>query len=221
MTDAHASASAPPRPWGLCVWLLGLASLPVAFIVLDPHTERLRLWLNALRPLAPLMAGARFLGKFDTQLLALALAFLGMLLSRWSPARRWLAVTLFAILIAAVPTNLIKLAVRRERPPVTSDRIEATTVRDQIATGKCMSFPSGDTSSAFAIALVLIAFAPRTRVWALIVASLVGLSRIYFGAHYIADVLGGALVGSGMGHLTVLWCRRRGGILPNMESRKV
>jgi undecaprenyl-diphosphatase len=221
MPAAPPAVPAPPRPWGLYTWLLGLALLPTAFLLADPHTNALRLWLNAIRPLAPVMAGLRFLGKFDTQLIALLLAFLVMLLLRWSPARRWLAVTLAAVLLTAVPTNIIKLAVRRERPPVTSDLIHATTVREQIATGKCMSFPSGDTSSVFAIALVLMAFAPRTRFGALTVAALVGLSRIYFGAHYIADVLGGALVGSGVGHIVVLWCRRRGAILPARTPRKV
>jgi membrane-associated phospholipid phosphatase len=218
---AGTPAPVTSRPWGLYAWLSGLALLPVALLVLDPHTEPLRVWLNSIRPLAPVMDGLRFLGKFDSQLVALLLAFLLMLLFRWKPARRWLVVTLAAILLSAVPANLIKLAVRRERPPVTSDRIEATTVRDQIATGKCMSFPSGDTSSVFAIAVVLVAFAPRTRTWALLVASMVGLSRIYCGAHYIADVLAGALVGSGMGHLVVLWCRRRGAIIPAAASRKV
>lgn len=221
MTGTPAHAPTTPRPWGLYAWLSGLALLPVAILVLDPHTEPLRVWLNAIRPLAPLMTAVRFLGKFDTQLIAILITFLVMLLFRWSSARRWLVVTLVAILLSAVPANLIKLAVRRERPPVTSDRIEATSVRDQIATGKCMSFPSGDTSGVFAIALVLMAFAPRTRAWALLVASLVGLSRIYFGAHYIADVLAGALVGSGMGHLVILWCRRRGAIIPAAAPRKV
>ena len=210
MTPAPSPAYASPRPWGLYAWLAGLALLPVAFLALDPRTDALRLWLNALRPLGPVMEGARFLGKFDTQLAAILLAFLVLFLFRWPPAGRWLLVTVLAVLVSAVPTNLLKLAVRRERPPVTSARIQAATVRDQIATGKCMSFPSGDTSSAFAIAIVLMAFAPGTRVWALVVAALVGLSRIYFGAHYISDVLGGALLGSATGYLVVLWCRRRG-----------
>lgn len=217
----HAPSFRAPRPWGLYAWLAGLALLPAAFALADPHADALRLWLRTIHPLGPVMEGLRYLGKFDTQLIALLLAFLLMLLLRWSPARRWLLVTVVSILISAIPTNLTKLAVRRERPPVTSDRIEATTVRDQIATGKCMSFPSGDTSSAFAIAVVLIGFVRRTRIWALLVASLVGLSRVYFGAHYISDVLGGALMGSGTGYLVILWCRRRGAILPAVVPPKV
>ncbi|MCS6923966.1 MAG: phosphatase PAP2 family protein [Fimbriimonadales bacterium] len=65
------------------------------------------------------------------------------------------------------------------------------------------SFPSGHTTTAFALAfwVFLLAHATRYRVWgygALLLAGLIGLSRIYRGVHYPSDVLAGAFIG-------VLW----------------
>jgi len=62
------------------------------------------------------------------------------------------------------------------------------------------SFPSGHTSTAFAIAFMLLFLTWRTdRAWlgryALVWASLVGISRIYRGVHWPTDVLAGVFAG--------------------------
>ena len=68
------------------------------------------------------------------------------------------------------------------------------------------SMPSGHTQTAFTVASVLVwalSKASKLRVWngaaVLLVASIVGLSRIYVGAHFPVDVVVGALVGAGTG----------------------
>lgn len=59
------------------------------------------------------------------------------------------------------------------------------------------SFPSGHTGSSFASAVVLYKELPKKfGVPALILASLIGFSRLYVGVHYPTDVIGGALIGS-------------------------
>jgi membrane-associated phospholipid phosphatase len=71
------------------------------------------------------------------------------------------------------------------------------------------AFPSGHTLTAFAIAGALYFASAKSKrgplLWLFILASLVGLSRIAVGAHWLTDVLAGAGVG--------LWCGMIGAML--------
>jgi undecaprenyl-diphosphatase len=60
------------------------------------------------------------------------------------------------------------------------------------------SFPSGHTSSSFALAVALTVRWPKLGPFVLPLAALVGLSRVVVGAHYPTDVAAGALLGSGV-----------------------
>jgi undecaprenyl-diphosphatase len=62
-----------------------------------------------------------------------------------------------------------------------------------------LGFPSNHAANCFAAAVVLGCAYPRLRAAALAVAALVAYSRVYVGAHFPADVLGGALVGAALG----------------------
>ena len=58
------------------------------------------------------------------------------------------------------------------------------------------SFPSGHTGSAFALAVVIFMVMDRKYgIIALILASLMGFSRLSVGIHYPSDVLGGVILG--------------------------
>ena len=56
------------------------------------------------------------------------------------------------------------------------------------------SFPSGHTSTIFIVALVLGVFTPKIKFFYLLIAFIVGFSRIVVGAHYFTDVLGGIAI---------------------------
>ena len=60
------------------------------------------------------------------------------------------------------------------------------------------SFPSGHTTTSFALAIALTFRWPKLGPLVLPLAALIGLSRIVVGAHYPLDVAGGALLGSGV-----------------------
>jgi undecaprenyl-diphosphatase len=57
------------------------------------------------------------------------------------------------------------------------------------------SFPSDHATAAFAIAFAVLAFSRRCGIVFLVVATLIGLSRVALGMHYPSDVLAGLFVG--------------------------
>jgi undecaprenyl-diphosphatase len=58
------------------------------------------------------------------------------------------------------------------------------------------SFPSDHSTFAFAVAVGLLLLSWRIGLPALLLAALIAFSRVYTGAHYLSDVLGGAIIGS-------------------------
>ena len=181
---------------GQVAWLLGLLALAPCFLWLDPRVDAFRVALQRTPGFGVPMGFARWFGKLDSLGAIVLVGYLVARRMRWARADAWLKMTLAGLIISGVLAYGLKVAVRRERPAVTSNAIRADTPGAAIVTGKSLSFPSGDATSAFAAAVVLAAFAPGLTVPAYVLAGLVGLSRIYFGAHYFSDVLAGALLGS-------------------------
>jgi len=120
----------------------------------------------------------------------------------------WLATgrqRLFWAFFVIVPAKLIierlvvKQLVERERP-YTSIGAEID-LRGHQMVG--LSFPSGHTTTAFATAVLMMAFLPgRWRWLPLVIAGIVGVARIYFGEHNPLDVLAGAMLGTALAMLS-------------------
>jgi membrane-associated phospholipid phosphatase len=98
--------------------------------------------------------------------------------------------------------ELVKALVRRSRPIF---RVTQTRIIGLRAIGQ--SFPSGHTSQAFFTATLMAPYFHASAWVAFLlyaIALLVGITRMYVGAHYPRDVLAGAILGSLWGLLGVL-----------------
>lgn len=98
--------------------------------------------------------------------------------------------------------ELVKALVRRPRPFV---RLAQTRIVGLRAVGR--SFPSGHTGQAFfQSTLLVLFFHPSAPATALVYlgAVLVGVTRMYVGAHYPRDVLAGAVLGTIFGFIAIL-----------------
>jgi undecaprenyl-diphosphatase len=91
----------------------------------------------------------------------------------------------------------IKAVFRRRRP--FSGIVEALVIGKR---PRSFSFPSGHTASSFASAWILALVWPKARAQLFGLAAIVGLSRIYLGAHYPGDVAFGAVIGVLLSELT-------------------
>ena len=117
----------------------------------------------------------------------------------WLPGRR-LALIFIAIDTAAAGliSWLIKLLVSRPRP-------DAELVQIMVGT-QGLSFPSGHMAMATAVGGFIFYLAPRLvktpsanwllRVLLIVIIVAIGLSRIYLGAHWFSDVMGGLFLGA-------------------------
>jgi undecaprenyl-diphosphatase len=112
-------------------------------------------------------------------------------------------VTLTSLLVASLASTAAKGVFERSRPPLADVGISAIG-----ALPSSPSFPSGHAATAFGAAVALAVLAPAVRWWALLVATLVAVSRVYLGMHFTADVAAGAALGTAVALAVVAVARR-------------
>ncbi len=191
--DPRRRESVPLAMLALMLLVLGWGWF-VLLMVVVAHGEPLALDLAVHRAMLALrnpladypMAALAALGDWQVLLPATALG-MGYLMwrRRWMAAAHWLAALAFGLAL----TKLLGATVDVVRPP---------------AAGSGFGFPSVSVTMAtitFGFFAVLIGreLPGRTRVWPYlvsgIVATVIGFARIYLGAHWLSDVIGGMLFG--------------------------
>ena len=116
---------------------------------------------------------------------------LGSILLLAPKKTRKIGVMALAALVGSVLIDnvILKNVVARTRPYEVIGGLTSL-----IGIQKDFSFPSGHTGSSFAVAVVMFRGLPKK----FGVPALIGFSRLYVGVHYPSDVLGGALIGTGI-----------------------
>ncbi len=175
----------------LATWLFGSIADAVAgagqITVLDLHVSQ---WFNAHAPAWLTPAVAVFTHLHGTLGIAALSALLGLYFYR-AKERYWLLTLVVAMPGVMILNVLLKYFYVRARPSFTAPIFELEL--------SSYSFPSGHAASGTLLyALIGAYLVCRTPSWgrraaivlaATLMAALVGLSRIYLGAHYPSDVL--------------------------------
>jgi len=104
---------------------------------------------------------------------------------------------LSSYLLSGIIAQILKYFIVEARPAFYLEKMNYPYFIDEVTLHNYHSFPSGHTASIFALAAVL-AFFIKNKTYSiifLIVAALVGYSRIYLGQHFMDDVLAGSVIG--------------------------
>jgi undecaprenyl-diphosphatase len=112
--------------------------------------------------------------------------------------RRWIIPLWLSCLFSVLISTIIKIIVQRPRPfeqdIVSAFRIVFYFLQSSFQTWN-FSFPSFQAMLVFSALPILNKEFPKFKYIWLIFACLVAYSRVYFGVHYLSDVLAGAIIG--------------------------
>jgi membrane-associated phospholipid phosphatase len=113
-------------------------------------------------------------------------------------------------LFSGIISQVLKRTIQAPRPHAIISHGEYPYFIDGITHSGMTSFPSGHTTSVFALAILLALNTRDKRISLiyLITAIITGYSRIYLGQHFLADVVAGALIGV-LSALLIYWYSRR------------
>ncbi len=182
-----------------------------AVIILLAGTALLALDGPVMRLVSPLKIG----GDLRRELEALqqygqfsALVLTAVLIWRLQPQRAWRLLDLgLATGLTTLACQAVKHAAGRARPMFGDPwafigpmgTFDPGGGRDPVTVWNesydLASMPSSHTAAAVVLSIFLAALYPRLREFAVVMTSIVGISRVLFGAHYPSDVLAGAVVG--------------------------
>jgi hypothetical protein len=171
----------------------GLAAAGLLLLPFDSQLERAIPRTPAGERSDAITEAANTLG--DGKVLIAALG--GMYLLGQKKDKDTAKLALSALVNAAITTQIIKSLAGRERPGTSDGEVKFL---GPSLSGKNLSFPSGHTSAAFAVATVLADRNPKQKWLYYGLATAVGLARIRKSAHFPSDVLVGAGIGINSGN---------------------
>ena len=126
---------------------------------------------------------------------------LGVLLLIPKKTRKCGIMVLAALLIMLVVNNIIlKKVIARTRPCYTDAIKHLFPGLVEIPKITSYSFPSGHTTSAFAVAFTILSKHKKLGIVALVMAAVMAFTRLYVFVHVPTDIYGGIIVGAGIAY---------------------
>ena len=175
-------------------WLIGIAIAAIAIAVSFHFDDSVREFMIEHQNPATrnFMRYVSLLGDWPSHA-AVGLVLLGLAWHRGSEewTRIFLAM-LLAMMLAGVAGTVIKRTVPRARPSVHAE----TRWGGPHFSSKYHSFPSGHVGASTAFFGVLLIARRRIGLACLPIPILIGVSRMYIGAHYLSDVVCAAVLGT-------------------------
>jgi membrane-associated phospholipid phosphatase len=175
-------------------WLIGIAIAAIAIAVSFHFDDSVREFMIEHQNPATrnFMRYVSLLGDWPSHA-AVGLVLLGLAWRRGSEewTRIFLAM-LLAMMLAGVAGTVIKRNVPRARPSVHAE----TRWGGPHFSSKYHSFPSGHVGASTAFFGVLLIARRRIGLACLPIPILIGVSRMYIGAHYLSDVVSAAVLGT-------------------------
>jgi len=208
-THAQGSASLLDRESGglrsLWLWVALLVGLAAAFVADGAVTAAVRpLHDSALADFTK--QTVRWVGRGDFQAGALLLmVIVGAIASRRVRlAGSW---GLLAFAVSGAAASLVKVIVHRPRPWVTEAAPEMWV--GYLRAHDFQSFPSGESTASFAIAVAVSGWFPRLRIPLVAAAVAVAAARVLVGSHFPSDAWAGAILGIAVGKWVTALSRRQ------------
>jgi undecaprenyl-diphosphatase len=117
--------------------------------------------------------------------------------------RRWILPLWVTLMLSAIVSFILKIMVQRERPFQQGIVSLIPSLQEASYSIWNFSFPSFQSMLAFcAIPILYEQFPKLKKIW-IIFAVLVAFSRVYFGVHFVSDVLVGGIIGYLIGMIIV------------------
>lgn len=170
-------------------------------------------WANTL------MEWASHYGRgYPLTLLCTLLFVLGLI----SRNKKWMKtgeLSFYSMIVSSFSVQIVKHLVGRARPRLMEHGLALVGPSLSAGVGGFDSFPSGHAASTFSLAVILTRAYPKGSIAFYATACIISFSRLYLGAHFFSDVLGGALLGLCGGHSLASYAPRIFAVSERAERR--
>ena len=174
-------------------WLIGIAIAALAIALGFYFDDTVRDFM-AEHQTPALRSFMRYVSLFGDWPLHTALGLLLLVIAWIRDSKKWTRIflaMLIAMSLAGVTGNVIKRTIPRPRPSVHTDMRWG----GSRFSSKYHSFPSGHVDASTAFFCTLFLANRRIGLACFLIPILIGLSRMYLGAHYLSDVVCAAVLG--------------------------